>query len=247
MRHKTQYGETVILFKTQIIFVKVHTLKNMFTHGRIKKKRHYVPIGESCFLDTKDKLMKGDMTFFRVLYNNTHKYANLGLHPVYGSLAVGTVNFGSHDNLNDEVKPVWDAKNNKLIYPGLQFLNGGRGSVKWTTLQEFANFKTGTARRNEKGELIFTEVDMHVWLEDDKGNVYDVIDTDFFDWAEEFGEMISGEEEEEIAGLSKRMIRKRHGLHYIPAEGLTQPVIQKAIEKWFLPEYEPFLKKHGLT
>lgn len=182
-----------------------------------RQLKHINIIDESSFFDTRDGLLKGDSLFFRVFYNQTHKYKDLKLKAVFGSLALGA---------------------HKKLAP--QFIAGGSS---FTKSQDFINIDTGMCHRNDKGELIYSEVDMHAWLEDEEGRIWDIVDTDWIEFIEMKGNYLTVEATQEIAGYTLEQAAKV-GLHYIKAPGDTQYLLGLAIEKYFRKPYEEYHRKY---
>jgi len=93
------------------------------------------------------------------------------------------------------------------------------GGLAW---KKFSNFSKAGGR-----------VDAHVWLEDEFGNVYDVV-TQHIAWvAVVRGKKISLRPRDIIEGKSKEELRKL-GLHYVRAEELVGKLIIKKMTRIFV-------------
>lgn len=174
-------------------------------------------------------LVVNGMPCYMAWFNKDFEYYDLGLHVVCGSLA-----FGSNDD------------------PWFEY--GGRD---WTRFKHFMNSKLiigntqfNVSSKNKTGHK--TLQDVHIWLEDDEGNVYDIVQTHFKiieqqmrDYPELYrnnsnivpGKQIIGfKEGDVIQGMSKDELKTK-GLQYFPAPPETSKQLDDQLKLQGLAEY----------
>jgi len=197
--------------------------------GPAKKSIVTIPIPETeAFMDMTNNLLKGEYnSIFRAWFNQTHKYASLNLKMMAGSLGFGY---------------------NNSPYFAL-------GSAKATTADFFINNPDNeyTKGLDDEGKPIryAFQVDLHCWLEDDEGLIYDVFEHHWVEEARDRGRYVSlnvGDEDalwtkyQEIRGKPASILEQDNGLHYKKLETVEeQDKLREFIERNFRHQYNKFL------
>lgn len=78
--------------------------------------------------------------------------------------------------------------------------------------------------------------DMHTWLEDDQGNVYDVVQSEWDMISNWNGQQINVQPWQAIQGMTKADLQKV-GLHYVGAPPATQIVLESMMQRLYPTEY----------
>lgn len=153
-------------------------------------------------------------------FNQEHAYKEKGLRVVFGSLGLGSGN-------------------------DPHFEYGGRNHRTWSDFQSFKPGMSALLSPADRAALA-RKVDIHAWLEDAMGNVYDVC---FPEWTL-FAAVHRRAMPEKVRGgcvlngVSKDVARTEYGLHYVPAPPETHEVIEKCIKKLHHELYLQYLEKY---
>lgn len=156
--------------------------------------------------------MADDMAIHVAWFNRVHAYADLDLHVVHGSLGIGA-----------------GTKNPVYAY----------GHADWRMAYEFLASKETHRMPGHPKELAF--VDMHSWLEDDQGRVFDVVSGQIKAISRSYSRRLVLPEWTVIERMSKDDLIDI-GLHYVPAHPSAQPLLDRIVTRSMLWRHE-MLKK----
>lgn len=123
---------------------------------------------------------------------------------------------------------------------GLKLVVGSLGMGKTSPFFEFGGDTWSTVKsfKKEAPDLFGrTQWDVHVWLENDEGAVYDVVSWHVVGAAMKRRKVVEFTLGQIIEGSTKAALVAR-GLVYVAAPELVQRVILHALEKQWLPEYD---------
>jgi hypothetical protein len=123
---------------------------------------------------------------------------------------------------------------------GLKFVVGSLGMGKTSPFFEFGGEawdKVKTFKKTAPDMFGRTQWDVHVWLENDAGGIYDVVSWHVIGAAAQRSKVVDFSPGHVIEGLTRDALAAR-GLVYVAAPELVQRVILHALEKEWSPEYD---------
>lgn len=187
------------------------------------EQRNHVILDASSFYDKDLNLLMGEGNcYFRALYNQqAYSSRGLKLKLVHGSLA-------------------YRKKNGKFFFE--------LGNPEYKTLKDFLNPKytfRAPAKEGEGKGKIFS-VDIHTWLEDDEGRVYDIYEP-YFDELDN-SDVKGFRAFDPIESINKDHLKEYHGLWYVPAPGgtisATQSLLDVFMHRTFYQDYLTYMEKN---
>ncbi len=151
-------------------------------------------------------LMADGLCVSTAKFNAAHAYADRQLVLVFGSLGVG-------------------------LGPNPFFIHG---EARYRTVADFVNAPLMRRVEKELGHRApnSNSMDIHCWLEDAEGRVYDVVTGDMVGAAASQLQRIDLVPWTVIQGAPKSELRRK-GLHYVPAPSETQPLLRGMCDRMF--------------
>jgi hypothetical protein len=168
-------------------------------------------------LRVEDGLLKGEaQCVFQAWFNKDGKYQHQGLRVVYGSLGIGVQD------------PYYE-----LGGPEFTTIKQFMG-----TIVEFAGVKIDLKEfMNTKQKL-----NVHCWLEDGSGKVYDIVQSNWRIVAALHGKTLSSslKSGDALEGMSRKSLQ-RLGLHYIDAPEPAHTLLSQIAHRLFAEQYQHLL------
>ena len=175
--------------------------------------------GTSTYLDLESNLLKGEWnSIYRSWYNQTHKYKDLRLKVTYGSLGFGL----PHE------KPI----------------HYEHGQIDATLATFIDSAETYTDIGDDGKETVL--MDIHSWLEDSEGNIFDVFEGRWKDVCVYRDKTIKGKSFSEIYKMSPKHLAEKQGLCYLKASPEFADDLEAFVEKHYRSSYLQFLVDNPL-